>query len=260
MNQRTSLLVLLLFICLAFACKKKEPVVTNLTTNYIFENTLSQPVVLRIYASGGFAGGGIIENILQPGAQYRVPMSAVENEMTYSFEWYSKDYNYGIVRDAIGVKNTFKYTEGSSEIIKLGGQPNKDRHIMYTGYGDVTVWRAVNAYNKDGVSVWDTLTAYRKRISFNFTKYQTAIYYTYGTSSTDSNSVFLPYNVYDTSSRFWCKTKDVLPNLTITNDMRGTVPLFTAATDTLYLSNTINGIAAEPYYKMAKMATYYVVE
>ncbi len=157
-------------------------------------------------------------------------------------------------------RNYFNYVGGSSITIGLNPNPRKDRLFIYTGWGDGTEWQAVNAYNANGVSVWDTLPAYKKYINVMLNRGNS--YYYRAQSATGYIDYSANFLIYDTAQSFSLRSTHSATFI-MRDNAAPIAPLASGSTDTLYLIHYNNITGKDeyipPYYKMAKVRTLQVV-
>lgn len=219
---------------------------------YRFVNKTGVPITVRIgdttneqaskYLSIAANGSAYTDAVLTDAAWYWMA-----NDFTMG-DWYLKTPAQWMVKPY-----TVK-TEGGKtirEISILSTKSRNDAKYCLNGIDAYTQWNFVNAYDNSGSSVWATLPPDKKfqRVILRFNRMGSIM----GASSHESG---FEYELVDSTAAFVLKNT---PNyispvvkagnyLRMTNDLRGTAPLYTTSTDTLYLS--LGGGA--PYYLLVK--------
>ena len=219
---------------------------------YRFVNKTGVPITVRIgdttneqaykYLSIAANGSAYTDAVLHDAAWYWM---ADDFSMG---DWYLKTPAQWMVKPYI-VK-----TEGGKTIREISILPTRNRNdarYCLNGMDAFTQWIFVNAFDTNGNSIWATLTPDKKfqRVILRFNRMGSIM----GASSHESG---FEYELVDSTAAFVLKNT---PNyispvvkagnyLRMTNDLRGTAPLYTTSTDTLYLS--LGGGA--PYYLLVK--------
>jgi hypothetical protein len=252
-------LLLLLGSCKPVATEEPLP-----EPGYYFHNKTPRTVQVDVFHQPPNEGGQqppkvhLLRMQVRPGEKAKMNDESFTFNTNYSYKWYSDDYRYSNWHLP---DQAFTVLGGARSEIVLDGKPRMELLTCLSGYGSETQWRAVNAFNANGVSVWDTL-AYAKQNSF-------VLLYNKKLNgfAKKSNSIDTIYTgsfmITDTSERIWITTGLARTVLAISNDARPYTPRYTYSADTLYTmyftpGNTGNfedNILRLPVYMFVKEAT-----
>lgn len=202
---------------------------------------------------------------LQPGARLDLLSCNLKDGANYVYDWYSTDYKHsGWMRPVSGYAfNLFNYHPHLKFSITTKEKGSNERMICLGGDGIATLWKTVDAYDRNGKSIWNTLGPQRSH----------SIAIKYYTMIIDSNwegpPVCIPIGMRNgfylaDTDRFWLNTNLFPdPDLILTDNASFLAPLKSESTDTLfYLTRTRDYSYdtcivqyREPIYKIAKVKT-----
>ncbi|WP_276135214.1 hypothetical protein [Polluticoccus soli] len=266
----------------AFAgCKKEtttpapapDPMVLKL--NGAFENKTAEIITVDIYHTPNanplnpdslvvFA-----KLTIPPNGTGSLPTSTAITGKTYAYDWYSYDYKltgWPSLSKFNGLANikVFDYYPTGSKAV-LADSSGNERLIVLNGNGKKSHWKAVDAYDKNGVSVWTTLTASEQAVSFSLDWLGNMVDSSSVLHQRDT-SVKLPrrgiYN-FLRKDRFHAVVPTVPPhmNTLLSNNLDFIAPLSSSSPDTLfYVVYNFANYEKEPdtrtyyppYYKIVK--------
>lgn len=260
--------ILYIALCtlLVQACKvdNADMAAPKTAPNYL-HNKLSQPVYVNILYTPGqqginFANMALLRQVVVPaGATVPLGDSLMQQNKPYMLDWHSADYRYHNLLLRLPAKyspfNYYPMISDSTEV--LDGQPGQSRLYCLGGNGKATYWQSANAYNGNGVSVWDTLMSkkYHSVYMDIMGHYaDTARLYPGQVTMGKNDMVKAQYMVQD-SGRVWI-TAD---NRVLTNDARPYAQLHTTSPDSLYLLIREAGAGPakykEPYLLLVRSQT-----
>lgn len=237
------------------------------TGHYYFANKTGKDIVLRIFGDNPFIFPGrplLREYEINAGVTMQMPDSGMIDSLQYYYEWFTKDFTksswpipaYQPWSDLLYYLPTVTDTT-----FLLDRQPRIDRMILRTGDGSMTQWKAVDAYDLSGNSVWASLTPAERvhniyidrRLEFRDSMKTAA-----GLDSGYGSSVA----VWDTTSTFQFSDYGYLNSFFGGHTLGTIAPLHTSSTDTMFLVHFKDNIGppiSRTYgyiFKLAKIKTF----
>lgn len=155
-----TLCCLLLFL---YGCQKDT---TDLASEVrYFYNNLPVDVTVDIYHIPNMSKTAtetwqhiFIKKMLVP-AYSTIPIDDVgmQNGEAYNCDWYSADYKYS-GWNQYGFAPVFTYHIRGKKTMTFTQGPSNNRLICLSGNAKQTIWRAVDAFDKEGNDIWNTLS------------------------------------------------------------------------------------------------------
>lgn len=263
-----SIITILLALAAISSCKKDTVATPPVNTDSGSAQAIivsSIPDSVYITLSGHDIKTGTIPHILNlvlpPQDTLVLPRTDMRNAHKYQYTWHTADYRYSnwFITSAEGypVKQLFDYYGKESDyMLSINGMPRNELLICLGGNGQSTSWQAVDAYNKHGVSVWDTLADRIKDHSFMISRYHT-VRHTFRDSLNKSLNTNLAFMLNTTAARMWLSVNHPSDAYVLTNDISDIAALSVTDMDILYycrtdVDSTGTVIYPEPYYKIAR--------
>ena len=179
----------------------------------------------------------------------------MENGEAYECDWYSADYKYS-GWNQYGFAPLFTYHHKGEKTKAFTAGPSNNRLICLSGSAKQTVWRAVDAFDKDGNDIWNTLS--------DSEKYH-VIVIDWARKVTDSNYIVPPgdmhairqaeFVIHDSSFVLLVPAMSTAPGLTLTTELKLKVPHPPVYADSLYCSFRYNNgglVKDKGYYYLVK--------
>jgi hypothetical protein len=280
--MRLTLLYLLICAVSVAGCKKKTETPapadhppTVLKLSGAFENKTDQTITVDIYYTPNASPLNpsnlalLTKLSIQPGGKASIATDLATPGKTYAYDWYSQDYKLtSWPREARfnGLANVtvFDYApDGAKEI--LTDTSGLERIIVLNGNGKKSRWKAVDAYDKNGVSVWNTLTASEQAVSFSLDWLGNMVDSSPVLHQRDTSIKLPRRSIYSflRRDRFHAvvPTKPPKPNTLLSNNIDFLAPLSSSSPDTLfYVVYNFANYEKEPdtrtyyppFYKVAK--------
>lgn len=254
-------LMLVLAACLSACNDHNRPMVAPKGSPNLFMNPLNQPAYVNILYTPGekginFNNLALLRQIAVPaGATVPIGDSLMNPDKLYLLDWHSADYAYSNFTMRLPQHyEPFKHypLEADSTVV-LGSAKTLSRLYCLDGDGKATHWQSVNAYNANGVSVWDTLTS-KKYHSI----YMDIVGQYYDTARLDPGPFYFKddainthFSVSEQLGSFVISAKDYI----LTNDLRPKTPLYTTSPDSLYFFRQTPAGPQHPYFLIVKTKT-----
>lgn len=156
------------------ACKKGE-LAKPVTTGFKMYNADTVKIHLDLYRNWDDYVTG--ENIyasfdIDSRDSVTIPTSKLDPGNTYYFDWYNADYTHSNWIAHLASDNSFNTLTSSYH--NCNAEASNVRNALLSGNQMETHWAAVDVYNKQGQSVYDTLQANQKFMEITFQKNWTA--------------------------------------------------------------------------------------
>ncbi|MCB0697766.1 MAG: hypothetical protein KDC07_10400 [Chitinophagaceae bacterium] len=268
MSRSYSTILLLAVLVVLAACKKKTytPVADeedNGNASAFMINTLPDSVYVTL--SGHDIATGTLPHImsvtLAPSDTLKIPRAELKNAYRYQYDWHTADYMFSnwFVVDANGkaVELLFDYYADSSDYnLEINSTQRKELLICMDGDGVSSTWKAVNAYDLSGTSVWAGLDEHDRDHSFVISRFHTSRHIFEDTAG-KATSTNLSFNFDISQPRMWLSVAQPADSYILTNNLASIAPLYTTATDTLYYSRFATDtsgkvIYPEPFYQLVR--------
>ncbi|MBS1771513.1 MAG: hypothetical protein JST82_01545 [Bacteroidetes bacterium] len=259
--------VVIILALLASCVKKRNETTPNQFVNYFIKNPYIQPVIVRLEDSATHK----VFYITIPGySKQRIPDSVLFDKERARRLWYyyaAADFSFSNWWPTVfpefrrGIK-AISYERGRTSYEVVLDKPDIHNYIKYclNGIDGSTKWKAVDAYDSLGKSVWSTLSSGQKthEITLNYdytgTHYKasqtgaaTTDYFGYVfNSSLPGNAGYLYLSSLNLAT---VDTPDYKYGFALTNNELPQFEVFNTPNDTLYLH--VGNVGW--YYKMAKM-------
>lgn len=270
MSRLHTTILLLTFFVAFNACKKKTtapPVSTGQIGNAtaVIVNKIQDSVYITL--SGHDIATGTLPHIisltLPPADTLIIPTTDLKNAYRYSYDWHTADYTYSnwFMTDAKGLVPELIfdfYADTTDYLLNINGIQRNEMLICLDGNGISTTWKAVEAYDANGVSVWQAMSEREKFHTFIISKYHTSKHFSIDTNN-KSKITNLSFSLDISQPPMWLKVTQVLDSYVLSNNLTPIVSLASSANDTLYYSRFYTDMAGkliypEPYYKLARQS------
>ncbi len=259
----TTIVITIIFLA---SCKKDTPAtaeadIVNGTAKAIIANTINDSI--KITLSGLDLATGtiphIIELTLAPNDTTTIPRIDLKDKTRYTYNWNSNNFRYS---DWFQFSNYQKlnysfdyYADSNDYLLTITGKDRNDLLICLNGDGLSSSWKAINAFDAAGTSIWATLSDSAKTHSFVINRFH-SIKHNYIDSNKTLNSSLLAFVLYDSSAHFSLATKTA-DQYILSSNISFLAPLSTQAQDTLYFcsyktDNNNNAQYNAPYYQLVR--------
>lgn len=231
-------------LTLITACKKKEQPITTPETatgnaSCILHNRVPDSVYLQL--NGLDIATGTIPHILNltiaPSDSLVVSRSQLKDKFRYRYYWNTNDYTYSdwFQFGPMGQRPGFEfdyYADSTDYKIDINGSKRNDQLICLDGDGVFSTWKAIDAYDWNKTSVWDTLSTAKKNHRFVISRFYTIKHYFTDTANKDT-SITESFWLDTTKEQLYLNTTQV-DKYILTNHFTSLTPLITSAFDTLF--------------------------
>lgn len=260
--MRKTLLFLLAVLTIA-ACKKNvttpAPVAIEGTATLTFNNSLQDSVYLDI--SGHDILTGTIPHIfritLAPEGAATLPHTEVKNSYRYYYTWHTKDYTYSSWYHTTASGQPMElffdyYADSTDYILNINGVQRSELNVFLDNDGTTSLWKAVDAYDNTGASIWATLTDSAKNHRFTISKFHTVKHtFTKLGSKEASNTLF--FSLPKEADLVSLTVQHPADSFILTQNAAPYANLSTSANDTLFYIFQKNRSYNPPYYKLARI-------
>jgi hypothetical protein len=180
----------------------------------------------------------------------------MENGEFYDCDWYSADYRYS-GWNQYGFAPGFTYHNKGEKTKSFTSGPSNNRLVCLSGGAKQTVWRAVDAFDKDGNDIWSTLTDSEKYhvVVIDWTRKITDSNYIVPVDDMYKGIKEKIFVIHDSSFVLLVTGMSMEPSLTLTTDLNLQVPHAPVYTDSLYYSLRYNNgglVKDKGYYYLIK--------
>lgn len=266
-----SVLLIFILVIAAISCKKKESVAianteTHGTAALQIKNDINDSVYLVL--NGHDIATGVLPHIIKmtiaPQAMVVIPHDQLMNKYKYEYSWSTADYTYSnwwkTDSQNYPVEEVFSYydTSASDYQLAINGPRRNDLLICLDGNGLSSSWKATNAFDANGTSVWSGLTEAKQNHEFIISRYHTIRHRFIDTASKMiSTNLAFAIDLSGDSTRLQV-TYDI-EKYVLTNELAGIASLQTTAKDELFyapgsIDSAGNVSYKEPYYLLKRVS------
>lgn len=186
--------------------------------------------------------------------------SELKEGYKYQYSWRTPDYRAGswLNTDASGKvqQQFFNYHSKKEDVsVSLSSAYRDEVLIYFDGAGLSSTWKAVDAFDQSGTSVWSGLTDREKNHLFVISRFQT-VKHGFTDTANKQASTNLAFAMDFSQQRTWLFVTHPTDSFIISNDLSAMVPLVAANKQELFYvrrSNTSGtDIYVPPYYKLVR--------
>ncbi|MCB0700928.1 MAG: hypothetical protein H6551_08195 [Chitinophagales bacterium] len=263
--MKHNIILIASFALLLSACKKKvdtEPSGTTPLGNAkaILVNRINDSIIIN-FTGHDIATGTqphIFSTTVAALDTIELKNTDLKDKYRYSYSWHSADYTFSnwfaFTENMPAIGEFDYYADSADKQIELNGKKRNDLLICLDGNGISSTWKATNAYDNTGASVWSALPDTIKDHTFIINRYYNSKH-TYRDSTNKQVANLLRFTLYDTSSAFMLRVSGT-ENYILTNNLNPIATLETNSLNKLYFSKyyvDTNGNLQYP-------APYYLIE
>lgn len=262
-------LLLLMTIATLQACKKKDqatvPVEDDPGTAAIqIKSSIKDSVYLLL--NGHDITTGVIPHIIKmtlaPEEELTIPRADLRDAYTYEYSWHTADYMYSnwwkLDENSKPKRELITYYSKSESdfSIDINSTMRRDLLICLDGDGLSSTWEPIDAFDKNGTSVWDTISEKGRNHSFTINRYH-AVKHRFIDTADEQTITNLSFVLDVSAPRTWLRIEEYADNYVLTNNLEGIAALQTNADDQLYYANAVvdtNGVTVfnGPYYLLSR--------
>lgn len=188
--------------------------------------------------------------------------SELKDGYQYQYSWYAPGYRAGswLNTDASGKvqQQSFNYHSKKEDVsVSLSGAYRDEMLIYFDGAGVSSTWKAVDAFDQSGTSVWAGLTDREKNHLFIISRFQT-VKHSFTDTANKQASTNLAFAMDFSQQRTWLSVAHPTDSFIISNDLSAIVPLVAANKQELFFvrRSSASGtyIYVPPYYKLVRQS------